>query len=604
MAKKKFNPAEWEESPAATSGQEQQPQAQPPRRSVSINRDMNATLEEQIAEVTRRIEEAAVDITAGYDNWLTVGFALADALGEGGRDYFHRVSRFYPQYNQQEADKQYTACVKAGRGAVTVKSFFGRAKDCGISVSFPVEKPQQEFPSSDGIDGTDGMMETPAPEPMPTFSQELYGHLPGILDEVARNATSNEDADLLILGSIVSFSACLTRVYGIYAGRQVYPNLFLFVTAPASAGKGRLTLCRRLVQPIHEQMRDLYRTEMENYRIEKSRYEQAKKKNPDLEPPEEPPLRLLFIPANSSATSVYQILNDNGGNGLMFETEGDTLANVFSSDFGNYSDGFRKAFHHEPISYTRRKDREFVELLRPRLSTVLSGTPRQISALIPDAENGLFSRFIFYYLGFKLEWLNVFARPHGSSLEEIFDDIGWGFTDLYQRLEMQPEIEFQFTPDQQDRFNAYYGATQAEYHLLFGDDIIASVRRLGLITFRIAMVLSALRLGDTGEEVSTLICDDEDFDAAMAISRVLIRHTVRVYRELSSADLTKPAAERTDRQQQFLRSLPLTFSTKTFLEHAARLGIPNPTAERYIKNWCQIGLIHRIKQGNYEKSAQ
>ena len=288
----------------------------------------------------------------------------------------------------------------------------------------------------------------------------------------------------------------------------------------------------------------------------------------------------------------------------MFETEGDTLANVFSSDFGNYSDGFRKAFHHEPISYTRRKDREFVELLRPRLSTVLSGTPRQISALIPDAENGLFSRFIFYYLGFKLEWLNVFARPQGSSLEEIFDDIGWGFTDLYQRLEMQPEIEFQFTPDQQDRFNAYYGATQAEYHLLFGDDIIASVRRLGLITFRIAMVLSALRLGDTGEEVSTLICDDEDFSSAMAISRVLIRHTVRVYRELSSADLTKPAAERTDRQQQFLRSLPLTFSTKSFLEHAARLGIPNPTAERYIKNWCQIGLIHRIKQGNYEKSAQ
>ena len=128
---------------------------------------------------------------------------------------------------------------------------------------------------------------------------------------------------------------------------------------------------------------------------------------------------------------------------------------------------------------------------------------------------------------------------------------------------MQPEIEFQFTPDQQDRFNAYYGATQAEYHLLFGDDIIASVRRLGLITFRIAMVSSVLRLGDTGKEVSTLICDDEDFNAAMAISRVLTRHTVRVYRELSK-----------------------------------------PAAERYIKNWCQIGLIHRIKQGNYQKSAQ
>jgi hypothetical protein len=43
----------------------------------------------------------------------------------------------------------------------------------------------------------------------------------------------------------------------------------------------------------------------------------------------------------------------------MFETEGDTLAQTFKSEHGNYSDGFRKAFHHEKISYLRRKDREF-----------------------------------------------------------------------------------------------------------------------------------------------------------------------------------------------------------------------------------------------------
>jgi hypothetical protein len=164
-----------------------------------------------------------------------------------------------------------------------------------------------------------------------------------------------------------------------------------------------------------------------------------------------------------------------------------------------------------------------------------------------------------------------------------------------------PEMEFQFTLDQQHAFNDYYTSLQAELHSLFGDDIIASVRRLGLITFRIAMILSALRLHDTGEVVTTLICDDEDFQSAMAIARVLIRHTVRVYRELSSADLGKPAAERSDRQQQFLSSLPDTFSTQTFLQIAARLGIPQPTAERYIGSWRKSGLLNRIKQGYYEK---
>ena len=47
------------------------------------------------------------------------------------------------------------------------------------------------------------------------------------------------------------------------------------------------------------------------------------------------------------------------------------------SDYGNYSDGFRKAFHHETISYVRRKDREYVNLKHPKLSALLTGTPKQ-----------------------------------------------------------------------------------------------------------------------------------------------------------------------------------------------------------------------------------
>ncbi|MDR3047692.1 MAG: DUF3987 domain-containing protein [Bacteroidales bacterium] len=52
----------------------------------------------------------------------------------------------------------------------------------------------------------------------------------------------------------------------------------------------------------------------------------------------------LLMPVNSSATTFFQILNDNNGVGLMFETEGDTLAQTFKSEHGNFSDGFRKAF--------------------------------------------------------------------------------------------------------------------------------------------------------------------------------------------------------------------------------------------------------------------
>jgi hypothetical protein len=115
---------------------------------------------------------------------------------------------------------------------------------------------------------------------------------------------------------------------------------------------------------------------------------------------------------------------------LIFETEGDTLAQTFKSEHGNYSDGFRKAFHHETISYLRRKDREFVELENPRLSALLSGTPKQVLALIPNAENGLFSRFIFYFMNIKPVWKDVFAGDSNTTLDDYFRHLGDRFFDL------------------------------------------------------------------------------------------------------------------------------------------------------------------------------
>ena len=44
------------------------------------------------------------------------------------------------------------------------------------------------------------------------------------------------------------------------------------------------------------------------------------------------------------------------GNLLMFETEGDTVVNAFSSDYGDHSDAFRKAFAHESFGYLSRGD--------------------------------------------------------------------------------------------------------------------------------------------------------------------------------------------------------------------------------------------------------
>jgi hypothetical protein len=534
MSKKKFNPKDW-----ATVGTDLRVCPKPNNCPNNPHND--------IETITARIEATAIDIAPNYADWRDLGFALADALGESGRTYYHRLSSFYPKYNQTETDKQYNNCLKAHGHGVTIKTLYHLAKSAGVDVSVGANlrvcpKPKQTK-SPNPPNGDLGDMEEIEEKPLPTIPEKLYQDLPDFLQRATAKATSAEDKDLLLLGSLVAISPCLPNIYGIYAERNVYPNLFLFVTAQASAGKGRLTLCRKLVEPIHRALREQSKAEQQEYQRQLTEYSMAKDKT-DMERPQEPPLKMLIIPANNSATGLFQILNDNKGIWLIFETEGDTLAQTFKSEHGNYSDGFRKAFHHEKISYLRRKDREYVTLEIPKLSALLSGTPRQIQSLIPDAENGLFSRFMFYYMNIRLQWIDVFACNENESLDQRFNRFGDVFFDFYRTLKQTDTIRFSLSTNQQKQFFAYFESTQQQYWELFGQDFIGTVRRLGLITFRIAMVLTVLRIMENGEIGHTLVCSDTDFQITMEIVKVLIQHAAFVFRQLPQATTVVPPTRR------------------------------------------------------------
>jgi|LSQX01.2.fsa_nt_gb hypothetical protein len=603
MSKKTFNPNDW----LGKSKSEQTTLKTPYPPHTRGQEELS-----DIEVITRRIESSATDIAPNYADWRDLGFALADALGESGRSYYHRLSRFYSGYTEKETDRQFDNCLKSRGHGVTIKTLYHLAKTAGVDVAVKksfvnnVQKTAISPNSSKSPTEEIEDIEYNAPETMPTFSDEIKENLPDFLQQVVVKSNSPEDADLLLLGSITAISACLPNVYGIYAEREIFPNLFLFVTAQASAGKGRLTLCRKLVEPIHRQLREINKAEYEDYKRKQAEYV-ANKKDPDAEQPEEPPLRTLFIPANSSATAVFQILNDNKGVGLMFETEGDTLAQTFKSEHGNYSDGFRKAFHHETISYNRRKDREFVELNVPKLSTVLSGTPRQIQTLIPDAENGLFSRFIFYCMNVHLVWNDVFLHSDTETLDSFFERLGNQFFDLYKFLQQSQSIKFSFTKKQQTQFNKFFNTVQMDYAHCFGLDIVASIRRLGLIAFRVSMILSTLRVFEHGSlsyggNGSVMVCTDEDFQSTMTMIKTLLIHTSKVYKDLiPPVNTALSSSQPTKIRQRFCDSLPAHFDRQTYLSIAKQLNIPEKTADKYIKSFCLKGAVNHEAHGKYQK---
>jgi hypothetical protein len=113
---------------------EQQQQARPPRPVRIARQDQggNATTEKKVQRLVAEIEAQRADITANYEDWLYLAFALANEFGQSGEDYFQRISQFNPKYDPNDCGKKYHNALLTGSGRVKIGTFFKIATACGI----------------------------------------------------------------------------------------------------------------------------------------------------------------------------------------------------------------------------------------------------------------------------------------------------------------------------------------------------------------------------------------------------------------------------------------------------------------------------------------
>ena len=175
--------------------------------------------------------------------------------------------------------------------------------------------------------------------------------------------------------------------------------------------------------PIHDDIRQQVEKEMNAYKKAKVAYEMMGKERAKAEIPEMTLNRMFLISGNNTGTGILQNIMDNNGTGLICETEADTISTAIGSEYGHWSETLRRAFDHDWLAYNRRTNQEYRENKKSYLSLLLSGTPAQVRALIPSAENGLFSRQLFYYMHGIYTWADQFACGE-IDLDEIFRSIG------------------------------------------------------------------------------------------------------------------------------------------------------------------------------------
>ena len=383
----------------------------------------------------------------------------------------------------------------------------------------------------------------PAGPVPPTFPPVVYDALPDYLRRCCAPFDGHERA-VMLLGTLAVLSGCFPGVGGTYNKRRHWLNLFVFIIAPAASGKGTLGWARKLAQHWHKRLTDASKAARAEHDAALADYKNAGKAKVSLTPPPDAPpaYKLLYLPGNTTAAALATALAENDGRGTMCETETDTLSGALGADFGNFSDVLRKAFHHEPVSLLRKTDRQHLDLERPALSIALTGTPGQLPRLMPTAEDGLVSRFLFYTFEQTAVWQDV-GPSAGPALDPYFDALGWELSRMIETVPAPDEtgvypVEITLTPADWQRLNIA-GAAGLDEAAQTGGAANSQAFRLGLIAWRIAGLLTVLRCFENGQApAGRLVADPADVGTALAIMDTARAHALAVLATLPNPNAT------------------------------------------------------------------
>lgn len=115
------------------------------------------------------------------------------------------------------------------------------------------------------------------------------------------------------------------------------------------------------------------------------------------------------------------------------------------------------------------------------------------------------------------------------------------------------------------------------------------------------MILTTLRFMEGLDMKERIFCSDTDFQTALTMVQVLLRHTAKVFETLPSATAINLPTEKTEVKQKFLDALPSDFGRDTMLSVAKSLNLPQRSAERYVQSFCKDGKLVRASHGSYRK---
>lgn len=425
--------------------------------------------------------------------------------------------------------------------------------------------------------------ERPRPTPAPPVAAGLFQELPDLLQRCCA-PFSGAERDVMLISTLAALSSCFPTVSGLYDGQRLRLNLFVLIVGNAASGKSAMRCALDLLSPYDEYIQAQSRAALAEHEATRAAQQATRKgksaaPTPPLAPP---PFKMLTYPANQSSAALYESMADNNERGgIIGETELDTLSNALKQDWGGFSDVLRKAFHHERISLKRKGSPPLV-LNAPALSILLSGTPGQVPKLIPNAENGLFSRFLFYKINQEAVWRDVGPEGSRPDLSAFFAPLAAEVTRMIHAT--KTPVTVVLTREDWARLNVAGAAGLREAKQVAGAAGASTGFRLGPIVFRIICLLTLLRCFEHGEEpTGELTAESADVTTALTLMDNARLHALAVLADLP----TEPTVRSTERHRETAEKREQAHELQkqglSIRVIADKLGVPKSTVEYWLK---------------------
>jgi hypothetical protein len=394
---------------------------------------------------------------------------------------------------------------------------------------------------------------------------ELKHLLPGSLQKIADYAEKIDpnSKDIALTSAIVTLG-CLTPTVKFFdnSKKKATCDLFVAIVMPAGTGKSIASISYQLLGEIHEKAMDRYQELLEMATDKSSK----------------PKPMSVILPSNITLARLIEHFEGQGVSLplILIENEIDSLFTSLKSNYGGFKSDLRKAFHHEPISSSKKANDELVFIPFPRLSVLVTGTLEQSRRLFTPLEDGFFSRFLIFYSDTLPEWRDYRVWVDDSFLN--LDHLALDYYNFYANrdviLDLSPGYPL-LNDFGKDQFSKIHSGRED------GADLVT---RHGLMFLKVLGIMTCIKAYEEKNYSQVLKADKGSISTAYNI----VNEHLEMARDLHSLLNTNKNDNIAD-----IKELPEKFTLKEAMKSPGWERISRRSVQRRLQRLVQKGSLER-----------